>query len=182
MKKLMALTVLACAAFTASAEDSFLYWMVDVGGKEDYNFNYATIKAKDASGNTSDCLSLYGSDSADPLGTKLYAANYGDNGNFDPGSTTGYGAFAGVGGYGMGSRFLVELWTDGFTASDSANRVAFGWLSYDDVKNSIFAAGNLSGASAFTVGSAMLVPEPTSGLLMLLGFAGLALRRKRKFA
>ena len=182
MKKLMVLAILACAAFTASAEDSFLYWMVDVGSTENYKFNYATIKAANESGSTSGYLSLYGSDSAEPLGTKLYAANYGVDKKYDPGSTTGYGAFAGVGGYGMGSRFLVELWTDGATASDPANRVAFGWLTYDAVKDSIFSAGNMSGASAFTVGSTMLVPEPTGGLLTLLGLAVLALRRKQKVA
>ena len=181
MKKLMVLAILACAAFTASAEDSFLYWMVNVGSTEDYYFNYATIKAENKSGITSDYLSLYG-DRAEPLGTKLCAANYGDNGNFNPGPTTGYGAFAGVGAYGIGSRFLVELWRDGSTASDPANRVAFGWLSSDAVKNSIFAAGDLSGALPFTVGSTMLVPEPTGGLLTLLGLAVLALRRKQKVA
>ena len=182
MKKLLMAMALAGAAMVASAEDSFLYWMVDVGSTENYKFNYATIKAANESGSTSGYLSLYGSDSAEPLGTKLYAANYGVDKKYDPGSTTGYGAFAGVGGYGMGSRFLVELWTDGATASDPANRVAFGWLTYDAVKDSIFAAGNMSGASPFTVGSTMLVPEPTGGLLTLLGLAVLALRRKQKVA
>ena len=181
MKKLMVLAILACAAFTASAEDSFLYWMVDVGSTENYKFNYATIKAANESGITSDYLSLYGSDRAEPRGTKLYAANYGVDGKYETGTTTGYGAFAGVGGYGIGSRFLVELWTDGATA-DSPNRVAFGWRTYDAVKDSIFAAGNMSGASPFTVGSTMLVPEPTGGLLTLLGLAVLALRRKQKVA
>ena len=182
MKKLLMAMALAGAAMVASAEDSFLYWMVDVGSTEYYKFNYATIKAANESGITSDYLSLYGSDRAEPRGTKLYAANYGVDGKYETGTTTGYGAFAGVGGYGIGSRFLVELWTDGDTASDPANRVAFGWLSYDDVKNSIFAAGNMSGASPFTVGSTMLVPEPTGGLLTLLGLAVLALRRKQKVA
>lgn len=182
MKKLLMAMALAGAAMVASAEDNYLYWMVNVGASTKYAFNYATIKAQDASGHESDYLWLYGQESADPIGQRFYASNYGVDGSYAPGTTTGYGAFAGVGGYGMGSRFLVELWTDGSTASDPANPVAFGWLSYDDVKNSIFAAGNLSGASAFTVGSAMLVPEPTGGLLTLLGLAVLALRRKQKVA
>ena len=184
MKKLLMAMALAGAAMVASAEDEdkFLYWMVDVSDSPDYAFNYATIKAKDASGNESDYLWLYGQESADKIAQRLYASNYGENGSYDPGTTTGGGAFAGLGNYGIGSRFLVELWTDGDTASDPANRVAFGWLTYDAVKDSIFSAGNLSGAAPFTVGSTMLVPEPTGGLLTLLGLAVLALRRKQKVA
>lgn len=40
-------------------------------------------------------------------------------------------------------------------------------------------AGNASDVLAGTKGSFANVPEPTSGLLALLGFAGLALRRRR---
>ena len=73
------------------------------------------------------------------------------------------------------------MWKDG--ATDSPNCVGWtGWLTYDRIANNIFAAGNMSGASAFTVGSTMLVPEPTGGLLTLLGLAVLALRRKQKVA
>jgi hypothetical protein len=41
--------------------------------------------------------------------------------------------------------------------------------------NSVSAANMLAGTSA----NFQSVPEPTSGLLMLLGIAGLALKRKR---
>lgn len=182
MKKLLTAMALACAAMAASAEDSFLYWMVDVGASTDYAFNYATIKAKDASGNTSDYLWLYGQDSADKIGQRFYASNYGENGSYAPGTTTGGGAFAGLGDYGLGSQFLFELWTDGATA-DSPNCVGWtGWLDYDKIAGSIFSAGSLSGSSPFTVGSAMLVPEPSGGLLALMGLAVLALRRRRNVA
>lgn len=170
MKKLLMAMALAGAAMVASAEDNFLYWMVDVGDSTDYAFNYATIKAKDASGNTSDFLWLYGQDSADKIGQRLYASN-------DAGTTTGGGAFAGLENYGVGSKFLFELWTDGET------RVGWtGWIDYSKLADSIFAAGDMTGSSPFTVGSTMLVPEPTGGLLTLLGLAVLALRRKQKVA
>ena len=39
--------------------------------------------------------------------------------------------------------------------------------------------GDLGGGSTATAWSTAAVPEPTSGLLMLLGMAGLALRRRR---
>ncbi len=182
MKKLLMAMALAGAAMVASAEDNFLYWMVDVGDSTDYAFNYATIKAQDESGNTSDYLWLYGQDSADKIGQRLYASNYGENGSYDPGTTTGGGAFAGLGNYGVGSKFLFELWTDGETA-DSPSRVGWtGWIDYESIAKNIFAAGNMSGSSPFTVGSTMLVPEPTGGLLTLLGLSVLALRRKQKVA
>ena len=182
MKKLLTAMALAGAAMVASAEDNFLYWMVDVGDSTDYAFNYATIKAQDESGNTSDYLWLYGQESANKIGQRLYASNYGENGSYAPGTTTGGGAFAGVGGYGIGSKFLIELWTDGETA-DSPNRVGWtGWIDYATIANNIFSAGNLAGSSPFTVGQTMLAPEPTGGLLTLLGLAVLALRRKQKVA
>ena len=173
MKKLLMAMALAGAAMVASAEDEdkFLYWMVDVGDSTDYAFNYATIKAKDASGNESDYLWLYGQESADKIAQRLYASN-------DAGTTTGGGAFAGLGNYGVNSKFLFELWT-----ADSPNPVGWtGWIDYESIAKNIFAAGDLSGASPFTVGSTMLVPEPTGGLLTLLGLAVLALRSKQKVA
>lgn len=183
MQKLLMAMALAGAAMVASAEDNYLYWMVNVGASTDYAFNYATIKAQDASGHESDAyLSLYGQDSADTIRHRLYASNYGENGSYDPGTTTGGGAFAGLGNYGVGSKFLFELWTDGEKA-DSPSRVGWtGWIDYESIKNNIFSAGEMSGASPFTVGPTMLAPEPTGGLLTLLGLAVLALRRKQKVA
>lgn len=182
MKKLLTAMALAGAVMVASAEDNFLYWMVDVGDSTDYAFNYATIKAQDESGNSAYLL-LYGQDSANEIGQRLYASNYGENGSYDPGTTTGGGAFAGLGDYyGAGSKFLFELWTDG-GAEGSPNRVGWtGWIDYSKLADSIFAAGKMTGSSPFTVGPTLLVPEPTGGLLTLLGLAVLALRRKQKVA
>lgn len=180
--KLVMVLAWVCAAMFASAEDTFLYWMVDVGEKTEYNFNYATIKATGADGTTSDYLLLYGSDSAASVGNKLYASNYSEANGWAAGSTTGEGIYAGLGGYGVGSKLLIELWTDGASADAAANRVAYGWFAYGDLLNNIFSAGDLAGASPFTVGASQLVPEPTGGLLTLLGFAMLALRRKQKVA
>lgn len=39
MKKLLMAMALVGAAMVASAEDNFLYWMVDVGDSTDYAFN-----------------------------------------------------------------------------------------------------------------------------------------------
>lgn len=44
---------------------------------------------------------------------------------------------------------------------------------------SVVLGGDIGGGSTTTAWSTAAVPEPTSGLLMLLGMAGLALRRRR---
>ena len=44
---------------------------------------------------------------------------------------------------------------------------------------SVVLGGDVGGGSTATAWSTAAVPEPTSGLLMLLGMAGLALKRKR---
>jgi small-conductance mechanosensitive channel len=183
MKKLIILTIAACTAvLTAKAVDSYLYWMVDVSDNANYAFNYATIKGIDSKGTVSDYLSFYGSGSSDALGTKVYSTTYTEADSWALGTTTGEGAFTGVDGYGAGSKFLVELWADGATQNDAASRIAYGYLAYADVMDSIYKTMGTSGASAFVVGASQLVPEPTSGLLAILGFAALALRRKQKKA
>ena len=188
MKKLMILAMAACAAMlTTTAEENFLYWMVDVSDKTDYSFSYATIKATGSDGKTSDYLSFYGSGASESSGTKFASTAYldyiGNNGSgASTGTTTGGGAFTGIGGYGLGSTFLVELWADSTTEGSDPTRVAWGNLAYSLLKDSVSSGLNQSGASLYTVTASQVVPEPTSGLLALLGFAALALRRKQKKA
>ena len=52
-------------------------------------------------------------------------------------------------------------------------------LSLSDSKSKDWHATGFKSMDAFTFGGPSAVPEPTSGLLMLLGVAGLALKRKR---
>ena len=187
MKKLMILAVSACAAMlTATAEENFLYWMVDVNDKTDYSFSYATIKAVNSNGTTSDYLSFYGSDASTSIGTKsastAYLSYIDNNGTgANTGTQTSGGAFTGIDGY-VGSTFLVELWADSSTDGSASTRVAWGNLAYSLLKDSVSTGLNQSGATAYTVTGSQLIPEPTSGLLALLGFAALALRRKQKKA
>lgn len=48
-----------------------------------------------------------------------------------------------------------------------------------NVQSSALTVGITTSASAFTYASAQAIPEPTSALMLLLGMAGLALRRKQ---
>lgn len=98
-----------------------------------------------------------------------------------------------------GRNYMIPSTTaagDGITASSSLYLVLvkssdakdYTYVSMGDVSGSVYEppaapSGNFSMTSAAllagTSGNFAAVPEPTSGLLMLLGVAGLALRRKR---
>jgi hypothetical protein len=91
------------------------------------------------------------------------------------GGNSSYGAPAGVyaGFNGEVGSFLVELW------NESDERVGYSDCSYADLANYIYNSTTGGGSTSPMVVS-QVVPEPTSGLLTLLGLAGLALRRKRR--
>ena len=180
-KKQMILAALLCAAATVARAGTFLYWEVDVtpeeSGEANYAFSYATIKATGTDTTTSSALSLYGPGSSTPSGTKLASSAY----PAKTSTTTDGGVFAGLDNYASGaiSSFLVELWLEGGT-EDTATRVAWGNIAYDTVKSHIYTDLSMSGnPSPYTVTASQVVPEPTSGLLALVGMAALALRRKQ---
>lgn len=69
--------------------------------------------------------------------------------------------------------FLVELWLG------DVDPTRVGWQQYSRAQfaDSIYTGTGGSGDTAFSITS--VIPEPTSGILLLLGMAGLALRRRR---
>lgn len=161
--KIFAALAIALAATAARAEDSYLYWMVQ---NANYNnsaidFAYATIKAEDGGS----YLNLY-----EPGGATSDINALASTGDGMSSSTDG-GAFAKFD-YNSATTFLVELW--------NSDNTVVGWqsYSYDAWKNYVYTSTGAGSASPLTVSE--VVPEPTSGLLMLFGLAGLALRRKRR--
>lgn len=179
MKKLMILAALACATM---ARADYLYWSVNLADDSAYSFNYATISAKSAESETSSTLSLYGSSSTEPVGTRLYTTSYSEANNWAAGTTTGGGAFAGFDKNSNINSFLIELWTDGATQDATATRVGYTSLLYSSLAQYIYSDMATTGASPYVVTDAQIVPEPTSGLLALLGVAALALKRKQQKA
>ena len=201
MKKILA-TILAATAFaaTALADDTsadVLVWYVD------------TDEAREGQGTTFDTIKFWAVDSDNTklgLGGLTYtspddlrAARYADLGgrtpteSSSPTISTGFQAdtstvnyYTDLSGfqYDNGYSFLMELYRSG-------NDDAVAWMEFpvstslagiqDAIKSlseldSSFAA---TPASAFNMGETM-VPEPTSGLLLLVGGALLALRRRRR--
>jgi len=78
-----------------------------------------------------------------------------------------------------GSYYIVLANDDGFVASSLLSATAYTdpTMSHDAASWTISVASTPLSSASMTSFSA--VPEPTSGLLMLLGVAGLALRRRR---
>ena len=76
------------------------------------------------------------------------------------------------------SQILFELWS---ASGDSFERVGYYTAMYSDLIGNNMESGGVSQATPLMITQvhAQAVPEPTSGLLVLLGAAVLALRRKR---
>ena len=159
-------TILAAVLLTGAgvfAEDSYLYWQVDQ--EEESNpieFTYAQVKATKPDADDiyigNELLGVEGFEEggtatwAGPINSAFSASSYGEN--------TGYS-------------FVVELLDSEFgVIGESAT---FG---YADIAPYVWSPMGQTGVSTWTV-TAFTVPEPTSGLLFLLGLASLALRRKR---
>jgi len=163
--KFMLMLAAAAAAGAVKAEvDSYLYWMVS-----------ETATYSDAAGGTLPGTQVnydYAKISADGGGT--YLSFYGTTG--DLGVNTLDKGKDGVVGFASSpafSSFLVELYSDG-----SSERVGWATIPYNTAMQYAFSdITKQKLASLYTVTQA--IPEPSSGLLLLLGMAGLALRRRR---
>ena len=165
IKKFTTAAFVALAALAARSE--YLYWMISQPDPnvENYTaFDYATVKIDGQSG----YLSLVDPDDSSAYGTEAVPVD---------GYSMDEGAYALISGYQelpAGTQFLFELWRDG---SDS--RV--GWARYTKSEVDRFTVNtfNKMAEAPLAVMQPTLVPEPTSGMLLLLGVAGLALRRRR---
>lgn len=175
MKKLVLAAFVALSGSYLMAEDQYLMWMLG-----------DTIRVD------GDQYTLTGSESvriavADESGvaTTKYLDLYGN-----PGESTSFGTdtsaidaqifsvLAGVTDY-SNSSFVFEL-INGSDVIGQSGPLTYGSLGAYISNMKFGHEGSLKGA--YSVDAFTSVPEPTSGLLLLLGVAGLALRRKNKKA
>ena len=180
MKKLIGMLAIAACAATASA--SSVTWglgtgelldaeKVDAGtaylmysmGTVDFS-KFATMTSFDASS-----LAAVGLDTT--IDTFAYSTSKINSTISVTPTGTKTSANTNIGG-GSKSMYIVFIDDGGKDIAYTATAVPV------NVQNSTMAIGATKAASAFTYATAS-VPEPTSGLLLLLGMAGLALKRKR---
>ena len=160
--------LIAVAAFfvrAASAEEELLYFLINDpefadGAKPTYDLATVAL-SNDGETSKGDYLILYGGG-----GTAHGQAISAD-------STEA--VYAGLGSYSPSDKILFELWFE--SPEGSFERVAYHSASISKLSSHIASSTAMSGATPYEVHE--VVPEPSSGLLMLLGLAGLALRRKK---
>ena len=172
MKKLIlsALMALSCGVLLAADTDMYLSLMIDEGATfmdtggeavSDFAIGDYTARISDGSGGY---LNLYSCPGGTSSGTSVNA-----------GDAFGWEMVAGIGGdYGVGSSFIVELVKDSVVAFQSESKSYASLAQFMSPMSGMSNPAQTYGFQTFTA-----VPEPTSGLLLLLGVAGLALRRKK---
>ena len=171
MKRLLSILAVLWVA-TATAEDSWLYWMVgDTGGYSSSAYDTVRVKGN-LEGGGSEYLNLYW-DSSTVVGdsvarsTVLEANDYGAGLYAKLASDTSY------------SSFVIELWNDSLDPDKFIAKSTS--LSMASAAAYIESANSMSLSSAW-VGSAYAIPEPNSAMLLLIGCSVLALRRRRRSA
>lgn len=154
----------ALAALTASADVEALYWQVTAAeNPNNVEFDYAAFVAtKDGDPNSPHYFT-------DLEGSTLQASNS------DKKSTEVVASVIGSD-YSEGWSFFIELWNNdnGNWSTVGSSSQTYTYAQLQPYMHSTMSMGTLA-----TISPTVVVPEPTSGLLMLVGGALLALRRRR---
>ena len=165
MKKLIVSALMALSCGVLFAEDMYLCWMIDTGATLDgVQSDLSGYTVKITSGGEP-YLNLYEQDGS--LNTLGYTPGGGE--------VQGLDTLARITGY-ESSSFFVELYNEA-GAKMYTSEILSNIGAYTSTMEGMSRPAGTYGFTTFTA-----VPEPTSGLLLLLGVAGLALRRKNKKA
>jgi len=173
MKKLLFLLTVGIAVV---ANADYIYWMVDTpatvqdfsGSSSSETWGNAIISLQDSGSVTVSGYAPNGSGALDTL-------SYADAGELSAIDAYTYASIGGSSDY-AGKYFLIELFSDtgSWMASYSASASSLAQYIFGD--NSMAPMP----ATAFGQGATYNVPEPTSGLLFLVGGMLLGLKRRRQ--
>ena len=177
MKKLICVLAIAASAITASA--SSVTWGLSVGqsldsSKIDSGTAYLVYTTGTLNWGALETMKSFDASSLTAVGftatmdTFEYSSTKTSNNiSIIPTTTAGSAAI----GAGQKQMYIVIIDNGGKDIAYTASPITA------NVQNSPLSVTATRGSSAFTYAA---VPEPTSGLLLLIGVAGLALRRKQK--
>ena len=164
-KKLLTAAFAVVAAFGLHA--GTLYWQINNNPNND---QYAAVAVLNEAGELQGYANILDGDGGEKVGNLVAAG--------DAMSETQY---ADISGYDSSYKFVVEM-----LSVNSDNAWERGWTSgtpmtYSELKDAGYVSeGGMApvGVNAWT--ASVTIPEPTSGLLLLVGGSLLALRRKRR--
>ena len=159
MKKILTVLIVLGAAIVASAEDSYLYWMV--GNTGDYSYDTVVVKGD---GNALAIYNLNGKKMGDSSVAKSVVDAY---------AGADMGLYAALGSNPTYSSYAIELYNDSSFVAVSSPLLSSALADYITTVNSI------SLPKAW-VASSFAIPEPNSAMLLLIGCAALGLRRRRQ--
>lgn len=155
MKKLLTIAILSLVALVAKA-DYTLYWMANPWSASYWGADFAALKGGSSDGSYTMLEMAYLNEGANTLINTSTGGSYVD--------------------------YIVSLYT--YNNTDGWVELAVSWdhYSYDDLINSVYAYENKGQETQMAkdplVFRSFVIPEPTSGLMLLLGLAALALKRK----
>lgn len=166
MKKFVFAIALMASLLASATDDSYLYWMVDVT-ETAWHYDYSVqVRGKTSDSDVGSLLNLYYGDGASA--DKSIGSDY-----LKDLSGSDLGFYAKLASDVTYTSYVFELFCDSGVVAQSDP--------YADVQAFIVTGGiGAPKLSPMAVQMALPAPEPSSGLLLLLGVAGLALRRRKQ--
>ena len=180
--KIVCMAVAGLIGLAASAD--VLYWQV--GADSSYDYDTAYLMARDSGGNLYYVGTSYGEDGTTVVSNDgaVDAGQFANSGYAlgDLSTVMSWDESASSGTAASGWNFYVELWNEtsgwvGRTTDMSYDTLVSSGAIRGDTLSSNFSLNNAIGHGGTTFTSE--APEPTSGLLMLIGLGALALRRRK---
>lgn len=172
----VAATLALCAG--AALADYNINWRID--DSSPYSFGYAMIKSQDGAGNVA---YLNQSDRGVDTGVNMYLADSQPGTSVYKDDVTGVSSLGATLADNHKYSFQVELYAFGEAGGADSLLALTDFASWDSLVSGFDCLNDdsmaLKGSGVWVVSGFHAVPEPTSGLLLLLGVAGLALKRKR---